>query len=353
MAGRTSFIDDFEEAIETGPRHPDYTVLVTAPRGMGKTVFLNALEDRAAERGWEVISDDTSTGGVLSRLREAAIELLERLSGSGRAVTGLGVGPVSIRFAEPGFSRSPSLRRVLSEVGQRLHSKGSGLLITLDELHNADAEEVRELAVAIQHVTRREQLPIAFVGAGLDMIEDTILSGASITFFQRCSRFELGRLDPGDVREAISYPIRGAGSSIKPEALELASRETSGYPFMVQLVGFHSWKQAEDIATAITLEDVEAGLRIARNRTGKLVLEPVWKDLSNMDRRFLRAMALDDCASRLSDIAVRLDRSTAYARVYRNRLRKAGMVVVNARGEVDFAQEFARPWVHRRPDNRF
>ena len=225
-------------------------------------------------------------------------------------------------------------------------------MITLDELHNGDVDEVREFGAIVQHVTRREQRPIAFVGAGLNIIEDTILSGTAITFFQRCSRFEIGRLTRADTMEAIVHPIEQAGSLIAPNALETATSATSGYPFMVQLVGFHSWKQAKNLETGITGFDVRAGARIARRRAARLVLDPVWRDLSNMDKRFLVAMAEDDGVSRLSEVASRLGKSSDYARVYRNRLRKAGMVVANARGEVDFAQAFARDWVRRMAQNR-
>ena len=347
LAGRDPIIEDFEEAIETGPRHPDYTALLTAARGMGKTVLLNSLEDRAIDRGWEVIADDTSTSGVLARLEDAASEVLDRLRGPGRSVTGVGLGPVSVQLAEPAGARPLSLRRLLTEVGDRLDSRGAGLLITLDELHNGDIDEVREFGAIIQHVTRREQRPIAFLGAGLNMIEDTILSGTATTFFQRCSRFEIGPLSATAAREAIARPIKESGSLIEPAALAEAVAASSGYPFMVQLVGFHSWRQAEDPAGGIKPADVEAGVAIARRRAERLILEPVWKDLSNVDRHFLRAMAEDDGVSSLSDIASRLGKGTDYARVYRNRLRKAGMVVANERGEVDFAQSFARDWVRR------
>lgn len=352
LAGRDAIIEDFDEAIGTGPRHPDYTAILTAGRGMGKTVLLNTLEDQVAGQGWEVISDDTSTKGMLARLEEAAIELLDRLSGSDRSVTGVGLGPVSVQLAEPGGSGPRSLRRLLTEIGAQLDSRGSGLLITLDELHNADVYEAREFGAIIQHVTRREQRPIAFVGAGLNMIEDTILSGTAISFFQRCSRFEIGRLDLADAQRAIGHPIEQAGSSIEPQALRKAAGATSGYPFMVQLVGFHSWRQAKHLVTGITQVDVDAGVEIARRRAGRLVLEPVWKDLSGMDKRFLTAMAVDDGVSLLSDVASRLGKGTDYARVYRSRLRKAGMVVTNARGEVNFAQRFAREWVRRMARDR-
>ena len=347
LAGRSRIIEDFDEAIETGPGHPDYTALLTAARGMGKTVLLNALEDRAANRGWEVIADDTSTRGLLARLADAASELLERLRGPGRSVTGLGIGPVRVQFDQPEGVRPRALRRMLSEVADRLNSRNAGLLITLDELHNSDIEEAREFGAIIQHVTRREQRPVAFVGAGLNMIEDTILSGTATTFFQRCSRFDVGQLSPQAVREAIAGPIEESGSSIEPAALAQAVVASAGYPFMVQLVGFHSWRQAEDAARGVTSSDVEAGAAVARRRAERLILEPVWKDLSGVDRKFLRAMAEDDGISLLSEVGSRLGRDSDYARVYRNRLRKAGMVVASARGEVDFAQSFARDWVRR------
>ena len=347
LAGRDPIIGDFEEAIETGPRHPDYTALLIAARGMGKTVLLNTLEDRAMDRGWEVIADDTSTRGMPARLEDAAREVLERLHGRGRSVTGVGLGPVRVQPAEPVGVRRRSLRRLLAEVGDRLDSRNAGLLITLDELHNADVDEVREFGAIIQHVTRREGRPVAFVGAGLNMIEDTILSGTATTFFQRCSRFEIGRLSATATQQALARPIEESGSSIGPEALAKAVAASSGYPFMVQLVGFHAWRQAKDPARGIESGDVEAGVPVARRRAERLILEPVWKDLSKVDRRFLRAMAEDDGVSRPSDIAERLGKGTDYARVYRNRLRKAGMVIASARGEVDFAQTFARDWVRR------
>ncbi len=347
LAGRDPIIEDFDEALGIGPNHPDYTALVTAARGMGKTVLLNALEDRARDLGWEVISEDTATKGMLARLEDSVTRLLEGLRGSGRRLTGVGLGPVHLQFAESSGDTPRTLRRLLTEVGNRLDSGGTGLLITLDELHTADVDEVREFGAIIQHVTRREQRPIAFVGAGLDMIEDTFLSGTAITFFQRCSRFEIGRLQPEDTRAAIIHPIKQSGASIGREALTRAVEASSGYPFMVQLVGFHSWKNAYDLSAGITEADVDTGIETALRRAGRLVLEPVWKDLSRMDRRFLAAMAIDGGVSRLPDIAERLGRGTDYARVYRNRLRKAGMVVTGDRGRVGFAQDFARDWVRR------
>lgn len=177
----------------------------------------------------------------------------------------------------------------------------------------------------IQHVTRREQLPVAFAGAGLPQIEDTLLSDDAATFLQRCARYDIDFLDPGATAAALRQPIVQAGGSIT-EALHAAVDATSGYPFMVQLVGFHSWKAANGQAPAITTEHVTMGISEGEEALNRQVLEPIWRGLSDVNRDFLMAMSHDDGDSRISDIARRMSVSTQYASVYRQRLIAAGMV---------------------------
>ena len=54
--------------------------------------------------------------------------------------------------------------------------------------------------------------------------------------------------------------------------------------------------------------------------------------LSDVDRRFLLAMAQDDGESRLADVAGRLGVDVNYAGVYRQRLIRAGMIASTGRG---------------------
>ena len=102
-------------------------------------------------------------------------------------------------------------------------------------------------ANAIQHVARREQRPVVFIGAGLPEVEDTVLADGGITFFQRCRRVAIGPISDEDVRAALEQPVVDAGGWIKPAALDAAVAAASGYPFMVQLIGFHAWEHASDM----------------------------------------------------------------------------------------------------------
>ena len=134
------------------------------------------------------------------------------------------------------------------------------MLVTVDELQAVDTEDARTFANAIQHVARREQRPLMFIGAGLPEVEDTVLGDDGITFFQRCRRSTIGTISDEDVRVALQQPIIDSGGWIESGALEAAVASASGYPFMVQLIGFHAWEHSPDPKSGITAEAMAAGL---------------------------------------------------------------------------------------------
>jgi hypothetical protein len=69
LVGRDGMLDDFIDALEGGPGSAGRATLYTGARGSGKTVMLNAVEDRAKERGWLVISE-TVTPGFVARITQ-------------------------------------------------------------------------------------------------------------------------------------------------------------------------------------------------------------------------------------------------------------------------------------------
>ena len=350
LAGRDDIITDWDNALETGPRHPDYTLLFLGMRGAGKTAMLNEVEDRAKTRGWITISEDCTHRGLLSRITKAAVSFLTDFDLSsirGRVTNmraaGLGFEPRPL--PEP----SQDLRTVLTRLADLLETKGAGLLITVDEMQGAEVGEIRRFGSIIQHVTRREERSVAFVGAGLPGIEDRFLSGDAVTFLQRCSRRDIGPLDDRAAATALEVPIRDLNASITPDALRAAVRAVSGYAFMTQLVGFHMWKAASDPYAGITSREAAAGIAEAERQLGRLVLEPIWKTLSAMDRRFLLAMTQDSRESRLAEVANRLKRDVGYAGVYRSRLIQKGMIVPVRKGWIAFAHHTTRQWLKQLP----
>ncbi|WP_420621153.1 ATP-binding protein [Candidatus Poriferisodalis sp.] len=348
LAGRDGLLRDVLDALATGPTHPSYTSLLLGRRGSGKTVALEALRSAAQENGWLTISEAAVTRGLLNRLAHDTAEHLNKILDELTAETtrdlaaaGIGVGP----DYNPEADLSRRLTNVLRALASHLAATGAGLVVTVDELHAGEVGELRMLGVTVQDVTRVEQLPLAFVGAGLPTLEDTLLADSSITFLQRCARYDVGFLEPPAAAAALAEPIRQRGGQMSSGAVDHAVNTSQGYPFLIQLVGFHAWEAAEDPTSEVTLEDVTSGAATALRQLGQLVVAPMWKDLPDGARRFLVAMAVDDGVSRMAAIAKRLGASSGYASVYRQRLIKAGMVTPEGHGRLDFVLAAARQWI--------
>ncbi|MDE0498880.1 MAG: ATP-binding protein [Acidimicrobiaceae bacterium] len=333
LAGRDDILRRFDAALDTGPTHPDYTLLITGDRGTGKTALLNALEDRCAQRGWLSITAAAASEPLSSRIVSEATRLTASLQERPRrtrvrSVSALGVGVQLDDAAATGVAdgSSASLLSTLERLAEELQEAGSGLLITVDELHDATRDDVRDVASAVQIVTRRRQRPVAFAAAALALIEDTHLADVNMTFLQRCARARLGALSPDDARTAIIGPITDASSDIDDDALSEAVAAALGYPYMIQLIGFHAWDTRERSAASISVADVRAAIIEANDAMVDQVANPIWNRLSTMDRRFLVAMLDDEESSSLSDVAERLDRDLQYTRVYRRRLVSSGAI---------------------------
>ena len=138
------------------------------------------------------------------------------------------------------------------------------------------------------------------------------------------------------MQERFQATARAGGRAFAPDALSLAVTASAGYPFMLQLVGWHAWEQQLD-GQPIRRESVVAALPRADHDLRRAVLMPIARPLSAMDQKYLRAMAEDQGPSNTGDIADRLGRSSQYAGVYRDRLIELGLIQSTGHGVVDFA----------------
>ena len=71
LVGREDLLADLDSGLAAGPRDPRYASLLKGVRGSGKTEVLNELEDRAARRGWVILSADGSSRGLPERIVNA------------------------------------------------------------------------------------------------------------------------------------------------------------------------------------------------------------------------------------------------------------------------------------------
>ncbi|MEU4388206.1 ATP-binding protein [Promicromonospora sp. NPDC023805] len=344
LVGRDDVLTEFDESVLDGPGAPGRLSILTGARGVGKTVMLLELADHVLREGWVTISE-TATPGLVERLMHTVTRTLYELDGSskpGRQITG---------FSLPGgggltFSERPAMvvqwREQMGRLLDVLERNGTGLLITVDEVHSAGREELRDLATTYQHLAGEDR-DIALVMAGLPSAVSDLLNDDVLTFLRRANRVELHDVDLGDVSEALRTTIESEGRHITDSALVEATQATGGYPFMIQLVGYHVWRKAD--GDVIDDAAVAAGVPVARRRLGSLVHATALADLSDVDRTYLVAMAQDDGESSTSTVAQRLRSTPAYAGTYRLRLIDAGMIEPTRRGYVDFALPFLREYL--------
>ena len=339
LAGRDELIEQFAEAIDNGPGAPGRATLYTGARGTGKTVMLNEVADIARQRGWLVVEETASPGVVTRLVTQHLPAVLAELDPRGRRITVRQVaGPMGIgSIAWDNTDRhvvAAGLRNQLELTCDLLAGSGTGLLITLDEVHGSHTEDLRDVFVAVQHLFRNDR-EIAVVAAGLPSAISNLLNDDVLTFLRRADRHTLGQIDLAEVERALRETVEGGGRTISGAACRAAAATPDGYPFLIPLVGYHVWRQRPD-QRAITVADVDAGAATAMSRMEALVHEPALADLSHVDRAFLAAMAMDDGPSRISDVAKRLGVELGYTSVYRQRLLDAQMIESAGHGVLRF-----------------
>ena len=348
LVGRDDLLDEFAEALDDGPCSPARATIYTGARGSGKTVMLNAVEDRAREQGWVVISETASPGFVDRIVRQHLPGLLRdfdpgavrrRLTG----ITGpLGAGGATWSAVEAHLADA-GLRNQAALLTDLLAENGAGLLITLDEIHRNQIGELRELATTVQHAFREER-ELAFVGAGLALAVSDVVNDEVLTFLRRAERHHLGSVGREDVARAIREPVEANGRQLADDVLAEMVEGTRGYPFLIQLVGARVWRRHPS-APEVSMDDARLGVTDALRRLGSLVHEPALADASDIDKSFLLAMARDDGPSKMADIQRRLDVDVNYASQYRLRLIAAELIEPVRRGYVDFALPYLREYL--------
>jgi hypothetical protein len=338
LIGRQANLERVREAIEDGPGSPGRMMLFTGTRGIGKTVMLNEVEDLYLKAGWVRISL-TATSSLLGSLHGAVLSLLDaQAPGPRRRLTGVslpgGVGAAWENAPVDAADLRAAVNALLDALGP-----DRGLLVTIDEVHGGARNDMREVAALGQHLVREDR-QFALALAGLPSSVSNLLSDHVLTFLRRAERHTLRSLHVDEVEDALRSTIEANGRTIDDGACVAAASATQGYPFLVQLVGYQVWRATP--RKRLTDTDVDKGVVVAKQRLRELVHETALNDLSEVDRDFLAAMAVDDGPSRIADVATRLGRNSQYANTYRGRLMAAGIIESPARGRVDLSIPYLR-----------
>lgn len=346
LIGRAGMLDEFVYGLRIRSGAPGLLTIFTGARGIGKTVMLGEAEDAARTRGWAVVSE-TATRGFLGRIGEAMRSIAAELGDgpASRRVTGISAAGFSITTELPPQQQT-GWRQLGEQLLRLLDAKETGLLITLDEIHGADRDELAQLAASVQHFIR-DGLPIALVFAGLPAAVSDLLNEGVATFLRRADRIDLHAAAVDDVEASYGETFATLPHRLDPALLRSAAVSTAGDPFLIQLVGYHLWQLAEASEGALSAEDVDLALAAAHRRNTRVVIDAALSTASPKDLNFLQAMSEDDGLSTIADIGRRLGDQKNTINNYRARLIDAGLIQPAGRGLLEFALPGLREHLRR------
>lgn len=267
LAGRDEILQRTEVTLErVKAGRPAKSFIVVGLRGVGKTVLLNEVYERASSLGYEAVQIEAHESKnlpqlLIPKLRQIVLRLdrLQQATEAGkRALRVLAafansvkatIGEVEFGLSiEPDFGSADSgdleadLADLFEEIGRAAKAKGTAIAIIIDELQYLSEAEMSALIMALHRVQQR-QLPVVMMGGGLPQILG--LAGRSKSYAERLFDYpRVGALEYDDARAALVEPIENESCAIHADAVEQIIAKTSGYPYFLQTWGHYSWNKA-------------------------------------------------------------------------------------------------------------
>jgi hypothetical protein len=327
---------------------------------VGKTVLLNELERRVDRvLGWSIVTHQATPGStfaqpLVERLMESvgstwrksgrAFKTLERdLSVSVNLLVvqaGAALHAGGKAIAEPAIA----LERIFRSVGTFAQEHNSGVLITIDEAQVIQkTPDLAALGAALQMVVKRARLPISVILAGLPSLRQNFRGVG--TFLERLDVVGLGYLSAEATYRALAQPAADEGVTFDSDAIDFLVGESDGYPYLVQLLGFHTWKAAPD-GRRISLSAARDGAARATEKMDA-TFQARWDALSDLERKYVSAVANGGIGRASSaDVHAALGRKAQQLSTTRQALiSDHGLVRSAGRGEIEVSLPRFAQWV--------
>lgn len=358
LAGRDELLEAARIAIErTRLGKPTKSLILVGLRGVGKTVLLDKIRERAEHNGAVTARIEAPEGRSLPSILAPQLRLVlltlnrfEKAKAlSTRALKGLSgfVKALKIKYgdievamdlpAEKGLADNGDLEHDLQDlfeaVGLAAQAGGKVVAVFIDELQYVKQDQLAALITACHRISQR-QLPLIVIGAGLPQLRG--LMGDSKSYSERLFEFpEIGPLPEAAARIALQKPCVDEGAAMNDDAVGRIIDQTRGYPYFLQEWGSHSWNVAPE--SPITVADVASASGTALAAMDQSFFMVRFDRLTPLEKRYLRAMAeLGEGPHRSGDIAQELGRDVQSLGPTRSSLIRKGMIWSPNHGDTAF-----------------
>lgn len=325
--------------------------VAVGPRGIGKTSLLRYLEAEASSLDFTTVWVTAGDGPLLEILLQILQDLSSTWTDSARerfrglaenlrlTVGPLSIGGAGVKDAPPtNASTGRAVQRLLVDVVSEVVRHGSsGLCLFIDEFQAADAVGIKALAYAWQQLqAENPDLPAMVMTAGLGHTQDVVTD--AVSFAERFDFRALRDLSEDAERAALTEPAGRLGVSWDPEALELALKYASGYPYFLQLIGDETWRRAgdPDDGGTLTSQDVHAALEKFRTDQ-EVFFRARWKKASAAEAALIEAMAeMGEPVLLRRAVAEHMGKKSSEISMVRSSLIDKGIIQVPRTGYLEF-----------------
>lgn len=343
-------------------------IVVSGLRGVGKTVLLREMRNRAEASGWFVVSlearGDRAGEVGLRQILARDMTVRARSLRPGKAMTAkvkqalssvsafnakVGGGGIELGVEiEPGRADSGNIEvdlpELVEDLCQALAERKSGFALFIDEMQDVDKDLLRALLVT-QHQAGQREWPFYIVGAGLPHLPTVLATVRS--YAERLFEYRtVGTLAPDVARRALTEPVRSRAVEFNRPALTALLEASGGYPYFLQEYGKAAWEVS--LGPTILADDARAAVTLGLERLDQGFFSSRWERATKAERRVLVAMAADnDAPSGVSEVARRMGVELSGLSPYRNRLIRKGLIFAPEHGMLAYTVPGMAAFVHR------
>ena len=316
-----SRLSQTQQILETfqAPVPSNQIFMITGVRGSGKTVMMtNIAHELKADDSWIVI-ELNPTRDLLQSLAAKIYSLPEmhaRFLNARLDFSAFGLG-LSVENSAP----ATDIENVLELMLDQIKESGKRLLITIDEV--TCSEYIRIFVSSFQIFLCQEQ-PIFLLMTGLYENLYDLQNDKSLTFLYRAPKLLLEPLNYTAERNHYMKIF-----NIDTESASKMTSLTKGYPFAFQVLGYLYWENRSTKNIDEILPEYDQYLE-------EYVYSKIWSELSEQDQRILLSISPDD-GLKVKELRTRLQMSSELFSVYRDRLRRKGVIDTHEYGKVSFS----------------
>lgn len=291
--------------------------MLTGVRGSGKTVCLSQLSSYFSKQSDWLAVDLNPQRNLLMTLCSSLHTKMKSSSLLEDLKLNVSLGPVA---ASLNPNAAPiDIADQIELLLDRLKRQNKSVLFTIDEVSNTPS--MQEFAAQFQ-IWARKKYNVFLVMAGLYENVDDLSNDDNLTFLNRAPKIYLQPLNRALIQENYEKNL-----GVSAQTARSMAEMTKGYPYAFQALGYVCERHpGAELSEIIPLFD-------ALLQEG--VYEKMWSELSDLDRKVIKAMA-DISSTKVKEIREQASLNSSLFSTPRKRLLRKGILVSPSYGHLAF-----------------